>query len=132
MGHHTRAFTRVPHQIRVHLQHGHVVLREVSPRFARSLGPKGKQNRRDEDYGAYLREDTGGIQFGPCEFEKDLKLFAVDRVRLDKSYRAINREICKDMTPFEAGLDRFVALRDRQFIGKDALLRQKGQGDIRP
>lgn len=35
---------------------------------------------RDEDYGGYLREDTGGIQFGPYEFTKDLKLFAEDGV----------------------------------------------------
>jgi dimethylglycine dehydrogenase len=35
---------------------------------------------RDEDYGAYLREDVGKFQFGPYEFEKDLKLFAVDGV----------------------------------------------------
>lgn len=33
---------------------------------------------RDEDYGAYLREDAGKFQFGPYEFEKDLELFAVD------------------------------------------------------
>lgn len=38
---------------------------------------------RDEDYGAYLREDTGAFQFGPYEFEKDLKLFAVDGVPKD-------------------------------------------------
>ncbi|MBC6442396.1 MAG: GcvT family protein [Rhodobacteraceae bacterium] len=38
---------------------------------------------RDEDYGAYLREDVGSIQFGPYEFEKDLKLFAEDRVPPD-------------------------------------------------
>ncbi|MFV0472681.1 MAG: FAD-dependent oxidoreductase, partial [Pikeienuella sp.] len=38
---------------------------------------------RDEDYGAYLREDVGGFQFGPYEFEKDLKLFAEDRVPPD-------------------------------------------------
>jgi dimethylglycine dehydrogenase len=35
---------------------------------------------RDEDFGAYLREDAGSIQFGPYEFTKDLKLFAVDGV----------------------------------------------------
>jgi dimethylglycine dehydrogenase len=35
---------------------------------------------RDEDYGGYLREDTGGIQFGPYEFTRDLKLFAEDGV----------------------------------------------------
>ncbi len=38
---------------------------------------------RDEDYGAYLREDVGGLQFGPYEFEKDLKLWAVDGVPKD-------------------------------------------------
>ncbi|MDQ2067795.1 FAD-dependent oxidoreductase [Xinfangfangia sp. CPCC 101601] len=38
---------------------------------------------RDEDYGGYLREDTGGLQFGPYEFEKDLKVWAVDRVPPD-------------------------------------------------
>lgn len=38
---------------------------------------------RDEDYGAYLREDVGAFQFGPYEFEKDLKLFAVDGVPRD-------------------------------------------------
>lgn len=53
---------------------------------------------------------------------------ALESMRLDKSYRAINREICKDMTPFEAGLDRFVVMKDRDFIGKDALLRQKEDG----
>ena len=43
---------------------------------------------------------------------------ALESMRLDKSYRAINREICKDMTPFEADLGRFVAMKDRDFIGK--------------
>ncbi len=38
---------------------------------------------RDEDYGAYLREDAGKFQFGPYEFERDLKLFAVDGVPKD-------------------------------------------------
>lgn len=58
---------------------------------------------------------------------------ALESMRLDKSYRAINREICKDMTPYEADLGRFVALtekvdgvvRERDFIGKAALLKQK-------
>ncbi len=56
-------------------------------------------------------------------------LEALESMRLEKSYRAINRELCKDMTPFEAGLDRFVALEDRAFIGRDALLSQKEAAD---
>lgn len=38
------------------------------------------------DYGAYLREDVGGLQFGPYEFEKDSKLWAVDGVPKDFEY----------------------------------------------
>jgi dimethylglycine dehydrogenase len=64
---------------------------------------------------------------------------ALESMRLEKSYRAINREICKDMTPLEAGLDRFVAYREkvngayveRNFIGKEALLKQKEAGDYK-
>lgn len=67
---------------------------------------------------------------------KPFGALALESMRLDKSYRAINREICKDMTPFEAGLDRFVAFsekvqgveRERDFIGKEALARQKAEG----
>lgn len=55
-------------------------------------------------------------------------LEALESMRLEKSYRAINREIRKDLTPYEAGLDRFVALEGRDFIGRDALLRQKQAG----
>lgn len=61
---------------------------------------------------------------------------ALESMRLEKSYRAINREICKDMTPYEADLGRFVAMtekvqgvvRERNFIGKEALLKQKEEG----
>lgn len=53
---------------------------------------------------------------------------ALESMRLEKSYRAINREIRKDLTPFEAGLDRFVALEGRDFIGREALVKQKKTG----
>lgn len=56
---------------------------------------------------------------------------ALESMRLEKSYRAINREICKDMTPFEADLGRFVAMNDRDFIGKGALLKQKEEGEYK-
>jgi len=67
---------------------------------------------------------------------KPFGLEALESMRLEKSYRAINREICKDMTPFEADLGRFVAFQEkvdgesveRDFIGKDALLKQKEDG----
>ena len=54
---------------------------ELAERKARGL--KEYPVLRDEDYGAYLREDAGKFQFGPYEFERDLKLFAVDGVPKD-------------------------------------------------
>ncbi len=53
---------------------------------------------------------------------------ALESMRLEKSYRAINREICKDMTPYEADLSRFVVLKDREFTGKAALEAQSAEG----
>ena len=60
---------------------------------------------------------------------KPFGLEALESMRLEKSYRAINREICKDITPYEAALDRFVALEGRDFIGRDALVKQRETGD---
>ncbi|MEM7169385.1 MAG: FAD-dependent oxidoreductase [Pseudomonadota bacterium] len=60
----------------------------------------------------------------------DVKAFgleALESMRLEKSYRAINRELCKDLTPFEAGLHRFVKLNKGDFIGRDALREQLDQ-----
>lgn len=67
---------------------------------------------------------------------KPFGALALESMRLDKSYRAINREICKDMTPFEADLGRFVAFsekidgveQERHFIGKEALRKQQAEG----
>ena len=52
-----------------------------------------------------------------------MKLFgaeALESMRLDKSYRAINRELARDVTPLEAGLARFVKLDKGEFIGRTA------------
>src|SRR6185369_11042603 len=60
-----------------------------------------------------------------------LKLFgseALESMRLDKSYRAINRELAKDVTPLEAGLARFVKLDKGDFIGRTALQQQRQEG----
>lgn len=56
-------------------------------------------------------------------------LEALESMRLDKSFRAIHRELRRDVTPLEAGLERFVALDGRSFPGRDAVLRQKIAGD---
>lgn len=65
---------------------------------------------RDEDYGAYLREDVGGIQFGPYEFTKDLKLFAEDRVPPDFGADLLPEDFDAVETQWERAIERVPTL----------------------
>lgn len=65
---------------------------------------------RDEDYGAYLREDAGAFQFGPYEFEKDLKLFAVDGVPKDFGADLLPEDFEAVETQWEQAITRVPAL----------------------
>ncbi|MDH3694723.1 MAG: FAD-dependent oxidoreductase [Gammaproteobacteria bacterium] len=54
---------------------------------------------------------------------------AIESMRLDKSYRAMYRDLNIEYTALESGLDRFVRLdKEEDFIGRDALLKQREQG----
>jgi dimethylglycine dehydrogenase len=53
---------------------------------------------------------------------------ALDSMRLEKAYRLWGADISADFTPLEAGLDTFVKLDKGDFIGRDALVRQKEEG----
>lgn len=53
---------------------------------------------------------------------------ALDGMRLEKGYRAWGSEVLVEVTPLEAGLDRFVALDKGDFVGCAALAKQKGEG----
>jgi dimethylglycine dehydrogenase len=64
-------------------------------------------------------EDVGLVDFG---------IRAMDSLRLEKAYRAWGADINSEVTPLEAGLERFVALDKGDFIGRDALLRQHRDG----
>ena len=52
--------------------------------------------------------------------------------RLEKSFAAWGTELSPDYTPFEAGLERFVAFAKQDFIGRDAALtaRQAGPREV--
>ncbi len=65
---------------------------------------------RDEDYGAYLREDVGGLQFGPYEVEKDLKLWAVDGVPKDFGMDLLPEDFEACETQWEKALERIPTL----------------------
>jgi 4-methylaminobutanoate oxidase (formaldehyde-forming) len=51
---------------------------------------------------------------------------AIDSLRLEKGYRYWSSEISPDYSPLEAGLGFSVKLNKKDFIGKEALLKQKG------
>ncbi|MEX1262922.1 MAG: FAD-dependent oxidoreductase [Actinomycetota bacterium] len=53
---------------------------------------------------------------------------ALDSLRMEKAYRLWGADISPDHTPFEAGLDRFVRLDKGEFIGRQALIRQREEG----
>ncbi|MBL8078271.1 MAG: FAD-dependent oxidoreductase [Anaerolineales bacterium] len=53
---------------------------------------------------------------------------AIDTLRLEKGYRYWSGEISPDYTPYEAGLGFAVKLDKPNFIGKEALVKQKAEG----
>jgi dimethylglycine dehydrogenase len=65
-----------------------------------------------------------GREFGIADFGYR----ALDSMRLEKAYRLWGADMSADYTPLEAGLERFVAFEKGDFIGRDALLRQREQG----
>ena len=55
-------------------------------------------------------------------------LGARDTLRLEAGLRLYGMDMNEDTTPFEVGLGKFVRFKNRQFIGKKALLVQKKKG----
>jgi dimethylglycine dehydrogenase len=58
----------------------------------------------------------------------DFGLRAMDSLRLEKGYRAWGSDINTEVSPIEAGLERFVAFDKGEFVGREALLRQRRDG----
>ncbi|MEO1794965.1 MAG: aminomethyltransferase family protein, partial [Pseudomonadota bacterium] len=60
---------------------------------------------------------------------KPFGMWALESLRLEKGYRAWKGDLSTDYTPFELGLDRFVALdKEPDFPGKAALMAQHNSG----
>ena len=53
---------------------------------------------------------------------------ALDSMRLEKAYRLWGSDMSADWTPLQAGMDRFVDFEKGDFIGRDALMRQRDEG----
>jgi dimethylglycine dehydrogenase len=56
---------------------------------------------------------------------------AMDGLRLEKSYANLWRELNGEYTAWESNLDRYIALDKGDFMGRDALIRQKANGVAR-
>ena len=63
----------------------------------------------------YSGRDLGLVDFGS---------WALDSLRLEKGYHAWGLDIGTEYTPFDAGLERFIAFEREDFIGRDAVVRQ--------
>ncbi|MBP7691523.1 MAG: FAD-dependent oxidoreductase [Anaerolineales bacterium] len=57
----------------------------------------------------------------------DFGLYAMNSLRLEKAYAGWGAELTNEITPIEAGLERFVHL-DKDFVGKAAVQRGQAEG----
>ena len=58
-------------------------------------------------------------------------LQALESLRLEKSYRAMYRDLNPELSAWESGLDRFIRLDKGDFIGRSALIRERERGIVR-
>ena len=54
--------------------------------------------------------------------------YALNSMRMEKSYRGMNAELTNEITLIEADMERFFAPEKGDFVGRDATLRRKEQG----
>ena len=66
---------------------------------------------------------AAGEEFGIADFG----LYAMNSLRMEKAYAGWGAELTNEITPVEAGLDRFVKL-DHDFVGRAAVVAAKERG----
>jgi dimethylglycine dehydrogenase len=59
---------------------------------------------------------------------RDFGMYAMDSLRLEKGYPAWRVDLSHEYTPLDAALERFVDFGKDDFVGRDALLRQRVAG----
>ncbi|AVX02601.1 4-methylaminobutanoate oxidase (formaldehyde-forming) [Maritalea myrionectae] len=59
---------------------------------------------------------------------KPFGIRAMNNLRLEKSYRLVGTEMSIEYSAYESGLDRFIALKKGDFVGKDNLIAWKERG----
>ncbi len=90
------------------------------------VGELGYELHHATEYQRYLYDllMDAGRQYGIVDFGYR----ALDSMRLEKAYRLWGTDMSADYTPLEAGMGRFVDFEKGDFIGRDALLRQRAGG----
>lgn len=68
------------------------------------------------------------LSSGKAHGIKPIGLGARDTLRLEMGYPLYGHELSEKITPFEAGLKKYVRLDDRDFIGEEALKKQAEEG----
>jgi dimethylglycine dehydrogenase len=106
-----------------HIQVGPAPVRALRINFVGELGWE-LHHPIEYQIGLYDALKAAGAGRGLVDFG----LRAMDSLRLEKAYRAWGADINTEVTPLEAGLDRFVAFDKGDFVGRDALLRQRREG----
>lgn len=68
------------------------------------------------------------LQAGEAHGLRLIGYHALESLRLEKSYRAMYRDMNPELSAWESSLDRFIRLEKGDFIGRDALISQKEAG----
>ena len=71
------------------------------------------------------------LEAGEADGLVPVGLGARDTLRLEAALPLYGHELTRETSPLEAGLERFVKLDKEDFIGREALLRQRAQGPRR-
>lgn len=71
------------------------------------------------------------LRQGEAHGIRPVGLHALESLRLEKSYRAMYRDMNPELNALESGLDRFIRLDKGDFPGREAVLRQNDRNDRR-
>ena len=96
---------------------GGVIARAIRVNFVGELGWE-LHVRIDDHKALYDAIEAAGSEFGLCDFG----MYAMESMRLEKSYRAWKVDLDHEYSPLRSGLNRFIDLKKPKFIGRDALL----------
>ena len=68
------------------------------------------------------------VETGEAFGLKHFGMYAMESMRIEKSYRMWGTDLTREYSILEAGLSRFVRFKKDEFVGKDALVNQKNTG----